>query len=176
MQEAQVAESNYELDFDAVYFACGSGGTAAGLSLGLHCSSLRAELIGLGVDDSPSFFYDKIDKIYAQLGWGSNDPQFTPSSKEILRIVDSVGCGYAHSTEEELRFIADIAASTGVVLDPVYTGKAALAMVKDLQAKAQLMISSQRRQRVLFIHTGGLLGLYEKANELAPMLKGCTEL
>lgn len=40
-------------EFDAVYYACGSGGTGAGLALGMHASSLQGELVGLCVDDTP---------------------------------------------------------------------------------------------------------------------------
>ena len=66
------------------------------------------------------------------------------------------------STAEELEFLVNVARSTGVVLDPVYTGKGALGMVKDVQ------MSTGRR--VLFIHTGGLLGLYAKSEQLAGLL------
>ena len=41
------------VEFDAVYYACGSGGTGAGLALGMHASSMRAELVGMCVDDTP---------------------------------------------------------------------------------------------------------------------------
>ena len=56
------------LEFDAIYYACGSGGTGAGLALGMHYSSLPAELVGLCVDDTPQGFYEKIDGIYGDLG------------------------------------------------------------------------------------------------------------
>ena len=42
-----------DVEFDAVYYACGSGGTGAGLALGMHASSLQGELVGLCVDDTP---------------------------------------------------------------------------------------------------------------------------
>ena len=63
-----------------------------------------------------------------------------------------MGLGYAQSTEEELAFLTEVAQATGVVLDPVYSGKAALGMVADLEARPV--------GRACFIHTGGLLGLY----------------
>ena len=62
--------------------------------------------------------------------------------------------------------VRDVARATGVVLDPVYSGKAALGMVQDLKRAAG------RKRRVLFIHTGGLLGLYAKDDQLAPLLAG----
>jgi hypothetical protein len=45
------------------------------------------------------------------------------SSRDVLRLVDCVGDGYAVSTTAELEFIQRVAEQTGVVLDPVYSGK-----------------------------------------------------
>ena len=81
----------------------------------------------------------------------------------MLRLEDRVGLGYAQSTEEELAFLTEVAQATGVVLDPVYSGKAALGMVEDLKARPVA-------GRVLFVHTGGLLGLYAKEAQLQPLL------
>ena len=63
--QAQVALTGKPLD--RIYFACGSGGTAAGLALGVAWSGLGkagTELVGLGVDDDPAFFYDKLDGLF----------------------------------------------------------------------------------------------------------------
>ena len=49
------------------------------------------------------------------------------------------------------------------MLDPCYSGKAALGMARDLQARPC--------KTALFIHTGGMLGLYDKVGQLAPVLK-----
>ena len=73
-----------------------------------------------------------------------------------LQILDGFqGRGYALSSQEELAFIADVAATEGLLLDPVYTGKAFLGMVRSLQA------GTLRAERVLFLHTGGVFGLFE---------------
>ncbi|URE30393.1 MYB family transcription factor [Musa troglodytarum] len=57
-------------------------------------------------------------------------------SKEEYAKIGSVvkGLGYAMNTAEELRFVKDVAAATGVVLDPVYSGKAAYGMLRDMTA------------------------------------------
>ena len=213
--------------FARVYFGCGSGGTAAGLALAHRLSGWDAagcELVGLGVDDDPEFFYDKIDRVrcaperppprgvdpsscggaaparacdprptpcglsrprsYAASAWPASraarsdlgsicprpprpsprPPPWTPFVlPQVLRLEDRVGLGYAQSTEEELAFLTEVAQATGVVLDPVYSGKAALGMVEDLKARPVA-------GRVLFVHTGGLLGLYAKEAQLQPLL------
>ena len=87
------------------------------------------------------------------------------TSRDLIRIINGVGSGYAVSTPAELDYIAHIARETAVVLDPVYTGKAALAMVRDLEA----VHDEPMRVRVLFIHTGGMLGMFDKINALASL-------
>lgn len=159
-----VAEINNQLEesdltIERIYFACGSGGTAAGLALGLHLSSSSVELVGLCVDDDPDFFYDKLDSIYAGLG----APQEFPSARNLLRLLPAIGNGYAVSTEAELDFILRVARATGVLLDPVYSGKAALAMVEDLRCRPA--------QSALFLHTGGHLGLFAKNDQISTMLQ-----
>lgn len=146
--------------FDRIYFGCGSGGTAAGLALGVHYGlGEETELVGLGVDDSPEFFYDKIDGIMRA---AHSDYTDLPA-RELLRIEDRVGDGYAQATDAELEFIIEVAQASGVCLDPVYSGKAALGMVADLKERPGA-------KRVCFVHTGGLLGLYAKSAQLAPLL------
>lgn len=159
-----VAEINSQLEerdlsVERIYFACGSGGTAAGLALGLHLSSSSAELVGLCVDDTPDFFYDKLDSIYAGLG---APPEFPPA-RNLLRLQPAIGNGYAVSTEAELDFILTVARATGVLLDPVYSGKAALGMVEDLRRRPT--------QSALFLHTGGHLGLYAKDDQISALLR-----
>jgi D-cysteine desulfhydrase len=162
---------DYPLHFDRIYFACGSGGTAAGLALGMHLSGMskNTELVAVGVDDDPDFFYNKIDKLLSSLTNGC-DVLKGKTSRDLLRIIDGVGAGYASSTTEELAEILNISQTTGVVLDPVYSGKAALQMLKDVNS---LTTKGQTNQecRVLFIHTGGLLGFYDKVEQMSKAMK-----
>ena len=71
VHELQQQAAAAELTFDRIYFGCGSGGTAAGLALGVAWSGLGAagtELVGLGVDDDPDFFYEKLKTIFQAMG------------------------------------------------------------------------------------------------------------
>ena len=70
--------------------------------------------------------------------------------------------------------ILNISQTTGVVLDPVYSGKAALQMLKDVNS---LTTKGQTNQecRVLFIHTGGLLGFYDKVEQMSKVMKQWTK-
>ncbi len=129
---------------DIVVAAMGSGGTAAGLVMGRRAAGGDGPLpVAVNVCDDEAFFRDRVRAI---LG----DP-----AEDDLRILDGLkGRGYALSTTEELAFIADVAATEGLLLDPVYTGKALLGLVRSLEA------GRLKAERVLFIHTGGAFGLF----------------
>ena len=67
--------------------------------------------------------------------------------------------------KEELKLILEVAQTEGIFLDPVYTGKAFFGMVQELKRDRKCF-----GERVIFIHTGGIFGLFPKADELAPLL------
>ena len=77
-----------------------------------------------------------------------------------------VATRYAKSSPQELAFIRDTARGTGILLDPVYTGKAAFGLITELQKSPDRF----QGNRILFLHTGGLFGLFPKANELDAIL------
>ena len=154
--EADVAE----LGITDIACACGSGGTIAGLALGAHLSGLGVRIHAFGVCDSPDYFYDYIDGLLAGMGSAG------PPARELLEAVDVKGAGYALSREEELAFCCEVSARTGIVLDPVYSGKAMFGLVNAMRARP----GAWAGRKVLFIHTGGLLGMYDKADQLAPLV------
>ncbi|XP_057842187.1 putative D-cysteine desulfhydrase 1, mitochondrial isoform X4 [Cryptomeria japonica] len=145
--------------FDDIVVACGSGGTTAGLSLGSHLSSLKAKVHAFSVCDDPDNFYDYTQGLLNGLHAGLN-------SHDLISIVNAEGIGYAMSKVEELKCVCQIAEATGVVLDPVYSGKAAFQMLRDMVENP----SKWEGRKVLFIHSGGLLGMYDKMQQLQPLI------
>lgn len=145
--------------FDDIVVACGSGGTIAGLSLGSFLSNLKAKVHAFSVCDDPNYFYGFTQGLLDGLEAGI-------SSRDIVNIQNAKGLGYAINTQEELKFVKDIASATGVVLDPVYSGKAAYGLMKDITENPE----KWQGRKILFIHTGGLLGLFDKTNELGTMV------
>jgi D-cysteine desulfhydrase len=149
-----------------VVYACGSGGTAAGLILGaklLRLADRGIRLAAVNVCDDRAYFVDVISRICAeaearwQLG-----AQVTEADIQILD--GHVGRGYARSRPEELATIRDVCRSDGVVLDPVYTGKAFHGMVSELAAEPGRFGAA-----IAFLHTGGLFGLFAPS-EIASVL------
>eukprot|EP00850_Spirogloea_muscicola_P012575 SM000082S22817 [mRNA] locus=s82:150213:153369:+ [translate_table: standard] len=143
--------------FDDIVMACGSGGTTTGMGLASHLSSVKATVHGYGVCDSPEYFYEYLQGLLDGMNAGV-------SSRDIARLVDAKGQGYAISTTEEIQVVKDVAERTGVVLDPV--GKALVGMLNDMEKNP----SSWENRRVLFFHTGGLLGMYDKSQQLQPLM------
>jgi D-cysteine desulfhydrase len=84
-----------------------------------------------------------------------------------LVIHQGKGRGYAQSTTEEYDFILQFGKDTGIVLDPVYTGKALYNFFRDLESNPQQYCN----QNILFWHTGGALGLFDKSNDLTDSLR-----
>jgi D-cysteine desulfhydrase len=147
-----------------ILYAAGSGGTGAGLILGVKLLGLDWRVVGVNVCDDRDYFVRVIGEIVEQaiarfeLGLSFQ--------RDEVEIVDGyVGEGYAKSRPTELRLIAEVARTEGVLLDPVYTGKAFFGMTRELERNPRRF-----GERVVFIHTGGIFGLFPKAAELAPLL------
>lgn len=145
-------------------YAAGSGGTGAGLILGIKLLGLPWRAVGINVCDDKAYFVEAIGEIVeAAIKRWLLPIEFDRSEIEI---VDGyVGVGYAKSRPEELQTIRDVARAEGLILDPVYTGKAFHGMQKELERDKNAF-----GPRVCFIHTGGIYGLFPKAKELEPLL------
>jgi D-cysteine desulfhydrase len=156
----ELMNENSEIQFTDIVMACGSGGTTAGIALGNHLSGLNLRVSAYMVCDDQSYFENYIDNLFKELG-------ATVGAAELIRFVQAKGAGYALSRQEELQTVLDIAEATGLVLDPVYTGKAAHQLVKDIKENPE----DWKGRKVLFIHTGGLLGLYDAAPQLQPLVE-----
>ncbi len=143
-------------EFDAIYCAVGSGGTYAGLIAGLRYMGYRTRVIGINVTKTASErFVEKILQIIKEMKSFGVDVHV---EKEEIQIIDDFsGPAYAVPSESDLDCIKHVASSEGIILDPVYTAKAFRGMLE----------SSKKGQKVLFIHTGGLFGLFAQAHRFA---------
>ncbi|MCO5579918.1 hypothetical protein L7F22_033785 [Adiantum nelumboides] len=158
--EDQLREKTCPADgFDDVVMACGSGGTTAGLALASHLSTLKARVHAYGVCDDAEYFYNYVQGLLD----GMNAKI---ASRDIVNVVDAKGLGYAMSTSAELKVVKEVAETTGIVLDPVYSGKALVGLLKDMKERPEEWAG----RKVLFVHTGGLLGMYDKLQQLQPLM------
>jgi len=149
-----------------IVYACGSGGTGAGLVLGRKLTALAGHdvrLAGVNVCDDRDYFVATILRLCRDF-----DARYRTEAnigESDIDIIDGyVGRGYALSRPEELDALVALARRDAVILDPVYTGKAYYALTQELAAGRDL------GERVVFMHTGGIFGLMAKAEELAARL------
>jgi 1-aminocyclopropane-1-carboxylate deaminase/D-cysteine desulfhydrase-like pyridoxal-dependent ACC family enzyme len=138
-----ITELRQHTDFDAVAVAAGTGGTLAGLALGLAEAKYPARAIGVAALKGADFLRAEIDAL-TQAAAG-----LTLTNYE-LHTGYHFG-GYAKLPPELRQFIEQFAADFGVLLDPIYTGKL-LAGVLDLIEQGHFAQGST----VVAVHTGGL--------------------
>ena len=121
--------------FDRIALAVGTGATYAGLAAGLCRGGCGVKLTGFTIARQLARCVDGVK------GFGVESPDIS----EV-----ALCGGYGRSSAEELAFLADILRGDGVIMDPVYAGKAYWGLSRYLDANG---ISGER---ILFVHTGSL--------------------
>ncbi len=155
--------------------ATGSGGTLAGLALGCEDAGIPTHVIGVAVCDDAPYFEAIVERIAAEAHANYGLPALTPGRYRVLEGFQ--GRGYGLTTEPELAFMLETLRHDGLALDPVYTNKAFLGLVRTFgDVKARQSEASGSRPEglplahtptVVFIHTGGIFGLSTFAAEIA---------
>jgi D-cysteine desulfhydrase len=147
----QIKEQN--INIDTIIVPTGSGGTHAGLLLGKYIFNSDIEIISINVCDSSQFFINKINNIINK--FASINNLFFNFNIDDIKIFDGyVGEGYGIVTVRETDIIKRFAMAEGIIIDPVYTAKALIGL-EDL-----MKTESIPGKNILFIHTGGIFGLF----------------
>lgn len=157
MEEVFQQQVDMGVKFDAIVCAVGSGGTYAGLLLANLVQGKPTQIYGINVCDDAEHFRIVVDKLL-QSSFRYTDEKVDYTEEDINIIDGYVGNGYAKSRPEELQFISELAKLEGVILDPVYTGKAMYGLVEEIKNG-----SFSHCKNILFIHTGGIFGLFPSA-------------
>ena len=142
------------LNPDWIVFASSSGGTQAGMVVGAKLTGFSGKILGISVDEPAGTLQDKVVELANQLCERHNLP-YSFAKEEILINDNFIGPGYGIFTEVEKEAIHLFAQKAAILLDPVYTGRAAGGLI-DLIRKGVI----KRGETVLFWHTGGLPALF----------------
>ena len=141
------------LSFDHIVCASGSAGTHAGLLVGLIGCNAQLPLIGINVRrpqaEQEGNVHALADRTAALLGL----PAVLRSA--VTALDRWVGPGYSIPTDEMVEAVRMLARLEGVLLDPVYTGKAMAGLIGLVREGA-----FKPGERLLFVHTGGSPALY----------------
>ncbi len=144
-------------DYDLVVCATGSSGTQAGLIAGKILFQRPWKVLGFAVCDSRDTFAGRVEQILLDLT--THYALRLPDAEDAFHCEDAyVGAGYSISRPEELQTIKEVAEAEALFLDPTYTGKAFHGLLREARAGR-----IARGSRVLFVHTGGIFGLFPKA-------------
>jgi len=153
---------------DVIIHASSTGGTLAGLEIGRRLFKLDVPIITMSVyRRSEELARRVVQEAKETIVYLNLNLRLTPSD---LTIYDQyIGPGYGIVTKEVVNTIQLFARTEGIILDPVYSAKAAWGLV-DLIAQGIF----KSNQTVLFIHTGGIAGLFAKSPELVQIMLGRT--
>lgn len=147
-------EKSLGISFDTICITEGSGGTYAGLYAANEILNKKKKIMAFNIYNKNADAKGEIKKIIEEaLLIGRSDHKINYDN--VLVNSDYVGEGYGICSKENIEFIKEFAQKTGIVLDPVYMGKAMYGLFSELRKQDHIFSGN-----VLMIHTGGLFGLF----------------
>ena len=145
--------ANHGIEQAHVVCATGSGGTQAGLTLGAALHQLPVTVWGVNVCDDERYFLDKVASDVAD--WHRRYPG-APETEISTKVLDGyVGEGYGKASPQVFDLISQLCRLEGILLDPVYTGKAFAGLVAEIEAGR-----FEGCRDIVFMHTGGIFGVF----------------
>jgi D-cysteine desulfhydrase family pyridoxal phosphate-dependent enzyme len=160
MQELMGQLAAQQLNIDFIVFASSSGGTHAGIVLGARVYGFQGAILGISVDHTADVLQTQV----AALATATATHLGLAAQSLLPHIVvndDYLGKGYAMVSDLEREAIQLVAQKEGILLDPVYTGRAMGGLIDLIRWGA-----FTRGQRVLFWHTGGTAALPAFADKI----------
>ncbi|MFA6617805.1 MAG: D-cysteine desulfhydrase family protein [Candidatus Neomarinimicrobiota bacterium] len=150
------------IDCDRIVLASSSGGTLAGVALGARISGYKGKITAIsidrlktGKDAFPPELSELANKTSKLLGL---DIEFKPGDFDIE--YDYLGDGYAVVGDNERKAIKTLARSEGLLIGPVYTGRAMGALIDKIQK------GEWKDESILFWHTGDTAALFDYTEEI----------
>jgi L-cysteate sulfo-lyase len=139
---------------DSLVHASATGGTQSGLITGLHCCNSSIDVLGINVyDNDASRLQVTVRGICDDI---CEELQLEKVADDQIRVVPGyVGEGYGIPTDAMKEAVRALASKEGILIDPVYTGKAFSGLI-DMIRNEEIV----KGQTVVFVHTGGAAGLF----------------
>jgi D-cysteine desulfhydrase len=150
-------------EFDTVAITAFSGGSQAGLLMAKQLTRLRAQIVSIPIAWEAHRVRAYVEDVIrgARLRYG-----LEVDVPEQIPLIDGYqGSGRAQVPAEQLQTVVRLARREGIVLDPVYTGKAFGALLDTLRREPGVF-----GRRVCFIHTGGIFSIFPFRRALRPLI------
>lgn len=165
-QELMQQADEMGLRIDRLVTATGSAGTHAGLVVGLQGINANVPVLGIGVrlpkDRQEANVFRLAEATAEYCGVRGGIPR-----DSVVANCDYVGAGYGIPTDGMAEAVQMLANMEGILLDPVYSGKAMAGMI-DLIRKGEI----GKQETVVFLHTGGAVGLFGYTGYLETAMAG----
>ena len=142
------------LVIDRVVHATGSAGTQAGLVAGMEGARTGIPVLGIGVRAARPAQEERVYQLAVKTAEMLNVPGAV-ARDAVIANCDYVGDGYGIPTAGMIEAVTLLARTEGILLDPVYSGKGMAGLI-DLVRRGHF----KKGQNIVFIHTGGAVGLY----------------
>lgn len=158
------AQANDEgLVIDRLVTATGSAGTHAGLVAGMAVSGADIPVLSIGVRAPKEKQETNVFNLAVETAGLLGHPERV-TREMVVADCDYVGAGYGLIDQAVIDALTLAARTEGLLLDPVYTGKAMKGLIALSKAGAFA------GETVVFLHTGGAQGLFGYHGELEPAL------
>jgi D-cysteine desulfhydrase len=145
-------EQNIHADW--IVFGTSSGGTHAGLVLGQRVFGYKGKVLGISIDEPEEWLKTRVSTL-ASDGSEKLGQRIEFTGDDVLANEEYCKAGYGVLTDAEREAVKLFAKLEGLMLDPVYTGRAAAGMI-DLIRKGFF----EKDETILFWHTGGQPALF----------------
>lgn len=143
-----------QVNADWIVVASSSGGTQAGLVLGAHLQAWKGKVLGISIDEPAEYLQGVVARLASDASALAGE-RLEINPEDVLVNDDYLGRGYGVMDGPEREAIQLFARQEGLLLDPVYTGRAAAGLI-DLIRRGFF----KPGDTVLFWHTGGTPALF----------------
>jgi len=163
LEELREQTAALNIEPDLIVIASSSGGTQAGLVAGAWALGWDVPILGISIDEAEAHLRGMVADLASQTAERLGKPHtFTPT--EILVSANYLGAGYGVVGDLERDAIRLMAQTEGILLDPVYTGRAFGGLLDILRYRPDRFGKPVRS--IVFWHTGGSPALFAYASDL----------
>ncbi len=146
------------IDVHHIVHAAGSGGTQAGLIVGGKALDSDINIIGIATDPDDAWLRNETIEIARKCA-NLLELETSIAEEDVMILQEYAGEGHGVLTKEVRDVMKRVAATEGILLDPVYTGKAMAGLI-DLVRQRRF----EKQDNVVFLHTGGLPAVFAYEN------------